>query len=135
MEDQLKPQYQSTSTLVKTMTICFILNAIIALVSVPLKTISAFGPGAPDIAKIKDLIFLTLIVLFSIRIYRANLNARALGAQGMRFSPGWTVGWFFVPVMNLFRPFQAVREVWKASDPNAPERWDQKETSHLLKIW
>ena len=31
------------------------------------------------------------------------------------FTPGWSVGWFFVPIMNPWKPFQAMREIWQAS--------------------
>jgi len=27
------------------------------------------------------------------------------------------VGWFFVPLMNLFKPYQVVKEIWRGSDP------------------
>jgi hypothetical protein len=64
------------------------------------------------------------IILFCVWVYRANRNARALGARGMRFTPGWTVGWFFVPIMNLFMPYQAVKEIWQTGDPRrGPDDW------------
>jgi hypothetical protein len=34
-------------------------------------------------------------IVFMCWIYRANKNARTLGAVGMRFTPGWAVGWYF----------------------------------------
>ena len=43
---------------------------------------------------------LVVVVLFCCWIYRANCNARALGAQGMSFTPGWSVGWFFIPIAS-----------------------------------
>jgi len=61
--------------------------------------------------------FLASAVLFLIWMHRANSNARALGAQGMQFTPGWCVGWWFVPIANLFKPYQAAREIYQASDP------------------
>lgn len=51
--------------------------------------------------------------------YRSNLNVHGFGVQGMRFKPGWTIGWYFVPFLNLVRPYQAMREVWQGSE--APE--------------
>lgn len=54
-------------------------------------------------------------IVFLMWIYRANKNARALGATGMQFTPGWSVGWFFIPFMNLWKPFQVVKEIWRAS--------------------
>ena len=45
-----------------------------------------------------------------------NCNVRALGANDLSISPGWSAGWFFVPFANLVKPFVAVREIWNASD-------------------
>ncbi len=49
--------------------------------------------------------------------HRAYRNLPALGAQGLRFSPRWAAGAWFVPILNLFRPYQVVGEAWTASDP------------------
>lgn len=56
-------------------------------------------------------------VLFLVWIYRAYSNLPVLGTPNPRFTPGWAVAWFFIPVMSLFRPFQVVHEIWKTSDP------------------
>lgn len=75
-------------------------------------------------------------ILFLVWVNRANKNARALGAQGMQFTPGWCVGWFFVPIMNLFKPFQAIREIFQASDPAAgPTNWHLKGSSGVVGLW
>jgi hypothetical protein len=40
----------------------------------------------------------------------------------MTFTPGWSVGWFFIPIANLWKPYQAVKEIWEVSrGPSAPE--------------
>ena len=44
-------------------------------------------------------------------------NLSALGARKLRFTPGWAVAWFFVPVLDLIRPYEAVTELWHASGP------------------
>lgn len=54
-------------------------------------------------------------VVFLMWIYRANSNARALGAKGMEFTPGWAVGYFFVPIIFLWKPYQAVKEIYRVS--------------------
>ncbi len=59
--------------------------------------------------------FLISVVVVSIWIYRAHANLEAAGLDDLEFSPGWSVGWFFVPIMNLFKPFQAMRELWNGS--------------------
>ena len=38
--------------------------------------------------------------------------------MSQRFSPGWAVGWWFIPFMNCFRPYQVMNEIWKSSHPN-----------------
>ena len=81
-------------------------------------------------------IYLTTIVVFCMWIHRSNANARALGAEGMYFTPGWCVGWFFIPFMNLIRPFQAVREIYRASDPECgPRDWKQSRATVVLHVW
>src|SRR2546428_13386 len=60
------------------------------------------------------------VVAFLSWLYRAFKNLSALGARKLRFTPGWAVGWFFVPLMDLIRPYEAVNELWHASDPAIP---------------
>lgn len=80
-----------------------------------------------------------IVVMFCMWVYRANKNARALGAQGMEYTPGWTVGWFFIPIANLWKPYQAIHQVWRASDPLAdprdPSAWEQSPNSALVGGW
>ena len=50
-------------------------------------------------------------------VYHTHRNLPALGAKRLEFTPGWSVGWFFVPILNLIKPYQAIMEIWKQSDP------------------
>jgi len=67
------------------------------------------------IALVHMLVFIVSGFLILKWIYRANYNARQLGAEGMNFTPGWSVGWYFVPIATLWKPYQAMKEIWKAS--------------------
>jgi hypothetical protein len=58
-------------------------------------------------------------VVFLMWLFRTSKNLRTLAGTAMRFSPGWTVGWFFVPIANLFKPYQAVKEIWLVSHREA----------------
>lgn len=78
---------------------------------------------------------LTTIVLFARFLYCTNRNARALGTPGMSFTPGWTVGWFFIPFANLYKPYQAVRELWQASDLDYREAWRAAPVPGFLGLW
>ncbi len=66
-------------------------------------------------------------------IHRANHNARQLGAADMHFTPGWAVGWYFVPVAWFWKPYQAMREIWRASVN--PSNWRGAPASPLLRWW
>lgn len=79
------------------------------------------------------------LVLFLVWIHRAHKNLPALGAKGLAYSPGWTVGYFFIPILCFFRPYQAATEIWKASDPLTvglqPSRWQAASGSAMLGFW
>jgi hypothetical protein len=57
------------------------------------------------------------IVSFLMWFHRAHRNLPALGANRLRFTPGWAVGWWFIPFFNLVRPYEVMREIWYGSDP------------------
>jgi hypothetical protein len=78
-------------------------------------------------------LLLITVIVFCRWIYRANGNARALGAIGMEFTPGWSVGWYFIPIASLWKPFQAMREIWKAS--LNPTHWRNEPTPAILGWW
>lgn len=66
-------------------------------------------------------------------IHRANYNARQLGAENMEFTPGWSIGYYFIPILTLWKPYQAMKEIWKAS--KNPSNWNSQSVSRLLPIW
>ena len=48
-------------------------------------------------------------------IYRSNKNLRALSGESMTFTPGWSVGWYFIPIATLWKPYQVMKEIWNTS--------------------
>jgi hypothetical protein len=66
-------------------------------------------------------------------IHRAHANLFDAGIGGLKFTPAWSVGWFFVPIANLFKPFQAMRELWNASYDSS-DRYSRA-TPPDLTIW
>lgn len=54
-------------------------------------------------------------VPFCMWFHRAYCNLRALGINRLTFNPGWAVGGWFVPFLNLVRPFQIAKEIWLGS--------------------
>jgi hypothetical protein len=78
---------------------------------------------------------IALAVIFLMWVYRSNKNVRALGASGLSFTAGWSVGYYFIPIMNLFRPYQAMKEIWKASHPDFRDDWKEAPASLILPLW
>ena len=78
------------------------------------------------------IMFISSAVAFLLWTYRANSNCRALGAQGM-ISPGWSVGWYFVPIANLWKPYQAMEEIWQAS--KNPQSWQRVKRPGIVTCW
>jgi hypothetical protein len=78
-------------------------------------------------------------VLFLIWIYRAHKNLRALGASDLKYSPGWAIGGFFVPLVNLVRPYQVVMEIWRSSAPEMRgsfgAAWKHEGSSLFIVLW
>ncbi|HJQ17931.1 MAG TPA: DUF4328 domain-containing protein [Allosphingosinicella sp.] len=72
------------------------------------------------------------LILVGRWIYRTNANAHSF-SDDISITPGWAVGWFFVPVANLVKPYQGVKETWVASH-QASAQYEQVE-SPLLALW
>jgi hypothetical protein len=66
-------------------------------------------------------------------IYRAYKNIQGFGAEGLRYSPGWAVGFYFIPILCLIRPVQVMGEIWRASDD--PRNWSQRPGSWVISSW
>lgn len=78
-------------------------------------------------------IFSLVLISYFMWVYRANFNARQIGAQGMKVTPGWSVGWYFVPIWGLWKPYVAMKEIWKAS--LNPKDWHNQQVPALLGWW
>lgn len=93
------------------------------------------GAAAAYIAAGLADVVLTLItvVFFSMWIYRAAANIVAAGTVGFDYTPGWAVGWFFVPIANLFKPYAAMRQIWNASHGGQGDELERAEG--MLAIW
>ncbi|WP_454886448.1 DUF4328 domain-containing protein [Sphingomonas oryzagri] len=78
------------------------------------------------------LLFVVAATLSGIWIYRMTAVKRVLAnAPSMR--PAWAVGWFFIPIANLFEPFVGICEGWKVA--TGAEDWTAAPTPVLLRIW
>jgi hypothetical protein len=130
-----------TTATVWTIYVLCVLRLLAIIVSlVDVEELQNLSQGATDanlpllaITQLVNLLFVAIAgILTLVWIYRACANAHALTRQPMEFTPGWAVGWNFVPVATLWKPFQAVREIWNVSrNPGVAE----DETPAMLRWW
>jgi len=48
-------------------------------------------------------------------IVRAMANLHRLGSKHVTMKPGWAVGWYFVPIACIWKPYQGMNQIWKGS--------------------
>ena len=77
--------------------------------------------------------FMASVVLVTMWIHCAHANLREIGMEGLEFTPGWAVGWYFIPIANLIKPYQAMRELWNASFGESDGY--ANEAPPLVKLW
>ncbi len=76
-------------------------------------------------------VWITGIVFFCMWKHRVCSNAYALGGMGKSLNPvtpGWAVGYYFIPIVSLWKPYQAMKEIWCASV-------DPEKSSTALTTW
>ena len=63
-------------------------------------------------------ILLANMFAFGAFTHRSSRNLLTLKSDKQGFSPEKSVMWFFVPVLNLVKPWQVFRELFRGSDPD-----------------
>lgn len=118
---------------------CYIAVALLALACSAGTLIVAPGPDHP-LAQAAVLsavalliVYLICAVVVAMWIHRAHANLLAAGLDGLEYTPGWSIGWFFVPVACLFKPFEAMRELWERS--HMLEGGPSHRTDYRLIVW
>jgi hypothetical protein len=80
-----------------------------------------------------SVLMIVTIVIFGRWIVLAHRNLPALGAQHLEFRPGWAVGYFFIPVLNWWKPYQAMRSLWQSS--RSVQRPELQDSPWILPAW
>lgn len=78
--------------------------------------------------------YIVIGLIFLRWIYFSKANAYAM-SHGLRFKPGWAIGWFLIPVANLWKPYQAMEETFRASHPNFDADWPRAPRPSILPLW
>ena len=53
----------------------------------------------------------------------------------MQYTPGWCVGWFFIPIANLVMPYIILKELWQEKQYAGHGKWRQEPAPGILIAW
>jgi len=96
---------------------------------------------ADDLFGTVSLIFLVLLaatgVVFINWMWRSAHNNDALGRIRPRYSPGWSIGGWFIPFVNLVIPVRVMHDLWQGSDleTSGHTDWRRLRRSPLVGWW
>ena len=65
--------------------------------------------------------YIITVITFLIWMHQSYSNLKPLGIRNTEYSSAWAVGSWFVPFMNLVRPYNIIKEIWDRSDPDKVE--------------
>jgi F0F1-type ATP synthase assembly protein I len=100
--------------------------------SVSLGTMSAADHQVSASAIVGGLATLVTGILFIVWLHRIVRRLVVVRPGVVRHSPGWAIGAWFVPFLNLVRPKQIVDDCWRATVPT--DDWD-KEPPMWFHVW
>ena len=81
------------------------------------------------------LVVLVLFVLVIIWTFRAMKNNEALGRMSPRFTPGWGIAGWLIPLANFVIPVLILQDLWRGSDVRSPRgdtAWRSNKGSPLI---
>jgi hypothetical protein len=73
------------------------------------------------IGLVQLVLIIAAAVVFIRWMHAAYRNIYLVAPGERRYSPGWAIGSWFVPIMNLFRPKQMVNDIWRAGGRDAAD--------------
>lgn len=72
-------------------------------------------------------------ILLMIWLFKATRFISSKAAPPLTISPGWAIGWWFIPIANLIMPWLVMSELYKAS--RSPENWNFRGLPVLPFLW
>jgi Domain of unknown function (DUF4328) len=89
-----------------------------------------------SVVAVGQLIILILSMIFFIMWFRrAYYNLQQLPWNYARYSEGWAAGGWFIPIINLFYPYQIMIDLWRGMQNAIKERFGDPQPSTLVGFW
>ena len=91
-----------------------------------------------DLVIIFSILGIITTIVMLIWFYRASKNIHSFGAKEVT-SPIMAVVWWFVPILNFWRPYNVALEIYKASNPRIilsnGNEWKDSPSPKVVKLW
>jgi len=84
-------------------------------VDVPRDVVAANDARQGLLAAVGLVALLSTAIVCLVWLHRAYANLKLMGSKQTEITPGWAVGYWFIPFVNLFRPYMTVKELWQRS--------------------
>lgn len=68
------------------------------------------------IALIQLAVYVTTVISWLMWQYRAYTNLKVVGSGETDYTPAWSVGYWFIPFLNIVRSIQVTSELWRRSE-------------------
>ncbi len=81
-----------------------------------------------------NLAYLPSIIAVMIWVFMAHSNLHKAGLSGLNYSPAWATFSFLVPIINLFVPYRAMRELANRS-MGEPEELAEADVDAVFSWW
>lgn len=78
-------------------------------------------------------VFAVCCIAFLLWFHKAIANLHDAGLSGLKARPGWSVASFFVPFVQLYAPYIAMRELWNRS--HGEDEWQSDAAVSDISIW
>lgn len=82
----------------------------------------ATGPIVATAALVVIAAELLTAIFVAVWLYRAMTVAHLVD-PGLKISPAGAIGWYFVPIASLWKPYEAMVEIVETSGARRPGRW------------
>ena len=144
------PSFHSISRISEwlvTLSVGIIITSIITLILASYENLQYLFVGGTDdvlyeidsvVGSISSIIGFIVMIIALYWFYRASKNIHSFGAKEIS-SPIMTVIWWFVPILQLWKPYKIAQQIWKGSNPetglSTGTEWKNLPNSNIIKLW
>jgi hypothetical protein len=79
--------------------------------------------------------FIATAICWLVWLHSAYRNLSLMGTKLTEYTPGWAVGYWFIPFLNLLRPYQVTKELWLRSARRNEEPIASLDAPTIVSLW